>query len=228
MNSIISRLAGIGLVPMNTVLLQVRGRRSGEMRSTAVSWVEHEGQRYLVAPRGNTEWVRNVKAASGEAVLKSRKSGAASVSKKSRSSSALRSSRPISRRPPWSPNANSASTLTHRSKSSKRSPRTTRCSESRMLRRGEASIDYRTSDVGESRCLSETRSSQKMPRPRARISTGLATLWALRLPIIPERRIPPPDRLSEPLLHRQVPPGDAFRGMAGDAVEHGAQHLGRP
>ena len=72
MNSIISRLAGIGLVPMNTVLLQARGRRSGEMRSTAVSWVEHEGKRYLVSPRGNTEWARNAKAA-GEAVIKSRK-----------------------------------------------------------------------------------------------------------------------------------------------------------
>jgi deazaflavin-dependent oxidoreductase (nitroreductase family) len=73
MNSIVSRLAGIGLVPMNTVLLQVRGRRSGAMHSTAVSWVEHEGQRYLVSPRGNTEWVRNVKAAGGEAVIKARK-----------------------------------------------------------------------------------------------------------------------------------------------------------
>jgi deazaflavin-dependent oxidoreductase (nitroreductase family) len=72
MNGIISRLAGIGLVPMNTVLLQVRGRRSGQTRSTAVSWVEHEGQRYLVSPRGNTEWARNAKAA-GEAVLNHRK-----------------------------------------------------------------------------------------------------------------------------------------------------------
>ena len=73
MNSIIGRLASIGLVPMSTVMLQVKGRRSGQTRSTAVSWIEHEGQRYLVAPRGNTEWVRNVKAADGEAVLKSRK-----------------------------------------------------------------------------------------------------------------------------------------------------------
>jgi len=73
MNSIVGRLASIGLVPMSTVVLQVIGRRSGQIRSTAVSWIEHEGQRYLVAPRGNTEWVRNVKAAGGEAVLKSRK-----------------------------------------------------------------------------------------------------------------------------------------------------------
>ena len=73
MNSIIGRLASIGLVPMSTVMLQVKGRRSGQIRSTPVSWIEHEGQRYLVAPRGNTEWVRNVKAAGGEAVLKSRK-----------------------------------------------------------------------------------------------------------------------------------------------------------
>ena len=35
--------------------------------------MEHDGQRYLVAPRGNTEWVRNVKAAGGEAILKRRK-----------------------------------------------------------------------------------------------------------------------------------------------------------
>jgi deazaflavin-dependent oxidoreductase (nitroreductase family) len=73
MNSIVGRLASIGLVPMSTVMLQVKGRRSGQIRSTPVSWIEHEGQRYLVAPRGNTEWVRNVKAAGGEAVLKSRK-----------------------------------------------------------------------------------------------------------------------------------------------------------
>jgi deazaflavin-dependent oxidoreductase (nitroreductase family) len=73
MNSIIGRLASIGLVPMSTVMLQVTGRRSGQTRSTPVSWIEHEGHRYLVAPRGNTEWVRNVKAAGGEATLKHRK-----------------------------------------------------------------------------------------------------------------------------------------------------------
>ena len=72
MNSIIGRLASIGLVP-GSVMLQVKGRRSAQTRSTAVTWVEYEGQRYLVAPRGNTEWARNVQAAGGEAAIKSRK-----------------------------------------------------------------------------------------------------------------------------------------------------------
>ncbi|HEV8573136.1 MAG TPA: nitroreductase/quinone reductase family protein [Dehalococcoidia bacterium] len=74
MNGFFGWLASIGLMPRDTVQLQVKGRRSGQIRSVPVTWVEHEGQRYLVAPRGNTEWVRNAKAAAGEAVLKHGKS----------------------------------------------------------------------------------------------------------------------------------------------------------
>jgi deazaflavin-dependent oxidoreductase (nitroreductase family) len=70
MNAFIGRLASIGLIPGGTVRLEVKGRRSGQSRSVAVTLAEHEGQRYLVAPRGNTEWVRNVQAAGGEAFLK--------------------------------------------------------------------------------------------------------------------------------------------------------------
>ena len=70
MNSFVGRLASWGLIPGGIASLQVKGRRSGQTRSTAVTWVEHDGQRYLVAPRGNTEWGRNVRAAGGEAVLK--------------------------------------------------------------------------------------------------------------------------------------------------------------
>jgi deazaflavin-dependent oxidoreductase (nitroreductase family) len=73
MNSVFGHLASWGLIPGDTALLQVKGRRSGQTRSNAVTWVEHDGQRYLVAPRGNTEWVRNVRAAGGEAILKRRK-----------------------------------------------------------------------------------------------------------------------------------------------------------
>lgn len=73
MNSIIGRLASIGLIPGETVMLQVKGRRSGQTRSTAVTWAEHDGQRYLVAPRGTTEWVRNVRAAGGQAAIRRRK-----------------------------------------------------------------------------------------------------------------------------------------------------------
>jgi deazaflavin-dependent oxidoreductase (nitroreductase family) len=44
-------------------VLAVRGRKSGEWRTTPVNLLSHDGQRYLVAPRGHTQWVRNLRAA---------------------------------------------------------------------------------------------------------------------------------------------------------------------
>ncbi|HZP29397.1 MAG TPA: nitroreductase/quinone reductase family protein [Acidimicrobiia bacterium] len=47
--------------------LRVRGRTSGEWRSTPVNLLTVDGKRYLVAPRGETQWVRNLRVAgSGE------------------------------------------------------------------------------------------------------------------------------------------------------------------
>jgi deazaflavin-dependent oxidoreductase (nitroreductase family) len=43
--------------------LQVVGRRSGQVRTTAVNLLELGGATFLVAPRGATEWVRNLRAA---------------------------------------------------------------------------------------------------------------------------------------------------------------------
>ena len=43
--------------------LRVRGRRSGEWRTTPVNLLVHDGHRYLVAPRGETQWVRNLRVA---------------------------------------------------------------------------------------------------------------------------------------------------------------------
>jgi deazaflavin-dependent oxidoreductase (nitroreductase family) len=43
--------------------LRVVGRSSGAMRSTAVNLLTVDGRRYLVAPRGTTQWVRNLRAA---------------------------------------------------------------------------------------------------------------------------------------------------------------------
>ena len=57
---------GFGL-PHN-YLLEVRGRKSGRRYSTPVNLLEINGKRYLVAPRGYTQWVRNV-LAGGEASL---------------------------------------------------------------------------------------------------------------------------------------------------------------
>ena len=69
-NSAFRTLASIGLSPRDSVELRVRGRKSGKIRSNVVTYVEHDSTRYLVAPRGTTEWVRNVRAAAGEASLK--------------------------------------------------------------------------------------------------------------------------------------------------------------
>lgn len=45
--------------------LAVRGRRTGEWRRVPVAVLDHGDQRYLIAPRGNTEWSRNLRAAGG-------------------------------------------------------------------------------------------------------------------------------------------------------------------
>src|SRR5689334_17145799 len=44
-------------------VLAVRGRSSGQWRTTPVNPLELNGRRYLVAPRGETDWVRNLRAA---------------------------------------------------------------------------------------------------------------------------------------------------------------------
>jgi deazaflavin-dependent oxidoreductase (nitroreductase family) len=49
-------------------LLEVRGRKTGKVYSTPVNVLEYKGKKYLVAPRGYTQWVRNVET-SGEATL---------------------------------------------------------------------------------------------------------------------------------------------------------------
>ena len=61
-------LVKIGLSLPHNYLLEVRGRKSGHIYSTPVNLLEISGKRYLVAPRGYTQWVRNVEA-SGEASL---------------------------------------------------------------------------------------------------------------------------------------------------------------
>jgi len=45
-----------------TTTLAVPGRKTGEWRTVPVNVLEHEGERYLVAPRGETEWARNLRA----------------------------------------------------------------------------------------------------------------------------------------------------------------------
>ncbi len=58
-------LSRLGIAFFGSRILAVRGRKSGQWRTTPVNVLEFEGQRYLIAPRGDTEWVRNLRAAGG-------------------------------------------------------------------------------------------------------------------------------------------------------------------
>jgi deazaflavin-dependent oxidoreductase (nitroreductase family) len=64
-------VAAAGFAPRRLVTLEVRGRRSGRPLSFPVVVADYAGQRYLVAMLGNeANWVRNVRAAGGEVVLR--------------------------------------------------------------------------------------------------------------------------------------------------------------
>lgn len=62
-NRLVAFLTRRGLSVAGSRVLAVKGRTSGEWRTTPVNLLEHDGHRYLVAPRGETQWVRNLRAA---------------------------------------------------------------------------------------------------------------------------------------------------------------------
>jgi deazaflavin-dependent oxidoreductase (nitroreductase family) len=64
----IARLLGLGVPLGKSYLLTVPGRKTGTPHTTPVTLVERDGQRYLVAPYGEVDWVWNVRAA-GEVTL---------------------------------------------------------------------------------------------------------------------------------------------------------------
>ena len=59
-----NRLAPL-LNPRLVAALSVRGRRSGRWRTVSVVVLEHDGERFLLAPFGDTDWSRNLRAAGG-------------------------------------------------------------------------------------------------------------------------------------------------------------------
>jgi deazaflavin-dependent oxidoreductase (nitroreductase family) len=69
-NRVVARLAALGLTPRNTVALEVRGRRTGKLRRTALVLAEHDGNRYLVSLPGESAWLSNVRAANYEAAIR--------------------------------------------------------------------------------------------------------------------------------------------------------------
>ena len=73
-NRLVALLTRAGLSVYGSRILAVSGRRSGEWRTTPVNVLTYRGERYLVAPRGLTAWVRNIRASgAGELRLGTRR-----------------------------------------------------------------------------------------------------------------------------------------------------------
>jgi deazaflavin-dependent oxidoreductase (nitroreductase family) len=64
-NTSVQSLTRHGISIYGSRVLYVRGRKTGEWRTTPVNPLTHDGNRYLVAPRGHTQWVRNMRVAKG-------------------------------------------------------------------------------------------------------------------------------------------------------------------
>lgn len=62
-NEVFRKLAEVGVSLQGSTAIRVRGRRSGEQRGVVVNLLTVDGHDYLVSPRGNTQWARNVRAA---------------------------------------------------------------------------------------------------------------------------------------------------------------------
>ena len=68
-NPLVAGFTRVGISVWGSRVLEVRGRTSGEPRRTPVNVLSMEGKRYLVSPRGQTQWVRNLRAAGGDGSL---------------------------------------------------------------------------------------------------------------------------------------------------------------
>ena len=65
-NRAVAFLTRHGVSIVGSRVLAVRGRTSGEWRTTPVNLLTHDGRQYLVSPRGHGQWVRNVRANEGQ------------------------------------------------------------------------------------------------------------------------------------------------------------------
>ncbi|HEX2506862.1 MAG TPA: nitroreductase family deazaflavin-dependent oxidoreductase [Miltoncostaeaceae bacterium] len=73
-NPVVAGLTRAGISVWGSRVLEVPGRKSGEPRRNPVNLLTVEGQRYLVAPRGHTQWVRNLRASGRGRLLLGRRS----------------------------------------------------------------------------------------------------------------------------------------------------------
>ena len=63
LNPLAQRMLGIGIPLGPNALITVRGRKSGEPRTTPVALIEIDGKRWVSSPFGDVNWVRNLRAA---------------------------------------------------------------------------------------------------------------------------------------------------------------------
>lgn len=63
LNAVLAALARAGISVYGSRIIAVRGRTSGEWRTVPVNVLNHDGAQYLVAPRSDTQWVRNLRIA---------------------------------------------------------------------------------------------------------------------------------------------------------------------
>jgi deazaflavin-dependent oxidoreductase (nitroreductase family) len=68
-NRTVARLTRMGVSVLGSRVLETRGRQSGQPRQTPVNLLTVDGHDYLVSPRGNGQWVRNVRADGGRLTL---------------------------------------------------------------------------------------------------------------------------------------------------------------
>ena len=68
-NSVVKGLTRMGVSVWGSRVLEHRGRTTGKVHHVPVNLLTIEGRQYLVSPRGETQWVRNVRHASGHMVL---------------------------------------------------------------------------------------------------------------------------------------------------------------
>ena len=73
MNPLVSALAKLGVPLKGAGVLSVRGRTTGEWRSVPVNPLTFDGEQFLVAARGETQWVRNMRAAGGGRIRRGRR-----------------------------------------------------------------------------------------------------------------------------------------------------------
>jgi F420H(2)-dependent quinone reductase len=65
LNPAVALMTRAGISVWGSRVLRVRGRKSGEWHSHPVNLLTYEGKQYLVAPRGLTQWVRNIRVSGG-------------------------------------------------------------------------------------------------------------------------------------------------------------------